>query len=170
VQRQRFAHMLREPLTLHGQLDYNGAEKLGKRVESPYKETTTIADGNATIEREGRDSRTFSVERAPELQGLLASFSALLGGDGEPMNRYYVVTEKSDAASWTLTLEPRSPALAKHLKSVIIDGAEKEPRCFTMLQAGGDASVMLLGDLSTTALPKPITRASLDTLCHRAAQ
>ncbi|MEP6483643.1 MAG: LolA-related protein [Rudaea sp.] len=165
-----FARMLREPLTLHGQLDYNGADKLGKRVDSPYKETTTIADGNATIEREGRGSKTFSLDRAPELQGLLASFSALLGGDAETMNRYYVVSEKSDANAWTLTLEPRSSSLARHLKSVVIDGAAKEPRCFTMLQGDGDASVMLLGDLSTAALPKPITRAALDTLCHRAAQ
>lgn len=162
--------MLREPLTLHGQLDYNGPEKLGKRVDAPYKETTTIADGNATIEREGRGSKTFSLDRAPELQGLLASFSALLSGDAETMNRYYVVTEKSDATTWTLTLEPRSSGLARHLKNVIIDGAAKEPRCFTMQQADGDASVMLLGDLSTAALPKPITRAALDTLCHRAAQ
>ena len=165
-----FAKLLREPLTLHGQLDYGGADKLGKRVDSPYKETTTIADGKATIAREGRGTKTFGLDRAPDLQGLLASFSALLSGDAATMDRYYAIDETIDEHHWTLTLRPRSDALAKHLKNVVIDGAANEPRCFTMTQADGDASVMLLGDLATTALPKPVTRASLDDLCHRPAQ
>jgi Outer membrane lipoprotein carrier protein LolA-like len=165
-----FAKLLREPLTLHGQLDYSGGDKLGKRVDSPYKETTTIADGKATIEREGRGAKTFGLDRAPDLQGLLASFSALLSGDSATMNRYYAIDETVDEKHWTLTLRPRSDALAKHLKTVIIDGAGKEPRCFTMVQADEDASVMLLGDLAKTTLPTPLTRESLDSLCRRPAQ
>ena len=104
------------------------------------------------------------------MQGLLASFSALLGGDAATMNRYYGIDETIDEHHWTLTLHPRSDALAKHLTSVVIDGAANEPRCFTMTQADGDASVMLLGDLAAATLPKPVTRASLDDLCHRATQ
>lgn len=165
-----FAKLLREPLTLRGQLDYSGDDKLGKRVDSPYKETTTIADGKATIDREGRGAKTFGLDRAPDLQGLLASFSALLSGDSATMNRYYVIDEATNENRWTLTLHPRSDALAKHLKSVVIDGADKEPRCFTMLQADGDASVMLLGDLAKAALTPPLTRESLESLCRRPAQ
>jgi hypothetical protein len=163
-----FARLLKEPLVLHGQLDYGGAEKLGKRVETPYKETTTIADGKATIEREGRGSKSFGLDRAPELQGLLASFSAMLSGDAETMNRYYVIEQKGDANAWTLTLQPRSPDLARHLKTIVIDGAAKEPRCFTMTQGDGDVSVMLLGDLASATLTKPIARPALDSLCHAA--
>jgi hypothetical protein len=165
-----FAKLLREPLTLHGQLDYSGGDKLGKRVDSPYKETTTIADGKATIDREGRGAKTFGLDRAPDLQGLLASFSALLSGDSATMNRYYAIDETVDENHWTLTLRPRSDALSKHLKTVVIDGADKEPRCFTMVQADGDASVMLLGDLAKATLSTPVTRESLESLCRRAAQ
>jgi Outer membrane lipoprotein carrier protein LolA-like len=165
-----FARLLKEPLVLHGELDYGGADKLGKRVDTPYKETTTIADGKATIAREGRGSKTFGLDRAPELQGLLASFSAMLSGDADTMNRYYVIEQKGDTKSWRLTLQPRSPDLAKHLKTIVVDGAAQEPRCFTMTQGNGDASVMLLGDLATTPLSKPITRPALDDVCHAAAQ
>ena len=161
-----FARLLKQPLTLRGQLDYGGAEKLGKRVDSPYKETTTITDGKATIERDGRGAKTFGLDRAPELQGLLASFSALLSGDAETMNRYYVVAHVSKANAWTLDLQPRSASLARHLKDIVIDGRDKEPRCFTMTQGDGDASVMLLGDLAATKLPDPLTRTSLETLCR----
>ncbi len=160
--------MLKEPLVLHGQLDYGGADKLGKRVDTPYKETTTIADGKVTIARDGRGSKSFALERAPELQGLLASFSAMLSGDAETMNRYYSIDRSGDEKSWTLTLQPRSADLAKHLKTVVIDGAAKEPRCFTMTQGDGDVSVMLLGDLAAIPLSKPITHPSLDSLCHAA--
>ncbi len=155
---------------MRGQLDYAGADKLGKRVDAPYHETTTIADGTVTIERAGRGAKTFGLDRAPELQGLLASFGALLTGDAETMNRYYAVTESSVANAWTLTLLPRSPALARHVKSIVVDGADKEPRCFTMTQGDGDSSVMLLGALSSAPLPSPVTRASLDTLCHSKTQ
>ena len=163
-----FARMLKEPLVLHGQLDYGGADKLGKRVDSPYKETTTIAEGKATIAREGRGSKSFGLDRAPELQGLLASFSAMLGGDAETMNRYYAIEQKGDAKHWLLTLQPRQPDLAKHLKTIVIDGAAKEPRCFTMTQGDGDVSVMLLGELANAPLANPITRPALDRLCHAA--
>ena len=165
-----FARLLKDPLVLRGQLDYGGPDKLGKRVDTPYKETTTIADGKATIVRDGRGKQSFGLDRAPELQGFLASFSAMLSGDADTMNRYYAIDEKHDASTWTLTLQPRSPDLAKHLQSIVIDGAAKEPRCFTMMQGNGDVSVMLLGDLAHVALPKPITRAALDTLCHAAAK
>jgi hypothetical protein len=163
-----FARMLKEPLVLHGQLDYGGADKLGKRVDTPYKETTTIADGKATIAREGRGSKSFGLDRAPELQGLLASFSAMLSGDAETMNRFYTIDRQGDVQAWTLTLQPRSPDLAKHLKTIVVDGAAKEPRCFTMTQGNSDVSVMLLGDLANAALTKPITRPALDSLCHAA--
>ncbi len=161
-----FARLLKQPLVLRGQLDYAGAEKLGKRVDSPYKETTTIADGKATIERDGRGAKTFGLDHAPELQALLASFSALLGGDAETMNRYYAVTATTHNHTWMLDLQPRSASLARHLKDIVIDGRDKEPRCFTMTQGDGDASVMLLGDLAATTLPDPPTRTALETLCR----
>jgi hypothetical protein len=90
----------------------------------------------------------------------------MLSGDAETMNRFYAIEQKGDAKNWTLTLQPRSPDLARHLKTIVIDGAAKESRCFTMTQGDGDVSVMLLGDLAGAPLAKPVTRAALDSLCH----
>src|SRR5436305_5164 len=63
----RFVHLLRSPLVLHGQLDYNGPGHLGKRVDAPYRETTTISDGAVQVQRDGRAARQFDLARAPEL-------------------------------------------------------------------------------------------------------
>ncbi len=160
--------MLKQPLVLHGELDYGGADKLGKRVEQPYRETTTIVDGAVDILREGRAPRHFSLDRAPELQGLLASFSALLGGDAATLEKFYAVELAENATNWNLTLTPHAPGLGKHLREIVVDGVGKEPRCFTLHERDGDASVMLLGALATVKLPDPLTETALATLCHSA--
>lgn len=163
----RFVHMLRKPLVLHGGLDYGGAGKLGKRVERPYRETTTIADGSVNVQREGRPPRQFPLDRAPELQALLAGFSALLGGNAAALEKYYTISLVENAANWTLTLTPRDAALSRHLREIVVDGAGGEPSCFSLHEADGDASIMLLGALAASSLGDAPTLPALDRICLR---
>lgn len=163
----RFVGVLNKPLLLRGQLDYGGADKLGKRVEQPYRETTTIAAGSVDVQRDGRAPRHFSLDRAPELQALLVGFSALLGGDAATLKKFFAVSVVDNATNWTLTLTPLAPALAKHLRNIVVDGAGTEPRCFSLHEADGDASVMLLGALAATQLAEKPTLSALDTICQR---
>ena len=164
----RFLHLLRKPLVLHGELEYGGPERLGKNVQSPYRETTAIADGAVTVTREGRAPRKFGLERAPELQALLASFSALLGGDAATLQKYYTLQLVENATKWTLTLTPKDAGLSRHLRDIVVAGADNEPRCFALHEANGDASVMLLGALAKTQLADPPAAAALDALCRAA--
>jgi outer membrane lipoprotein carrier protein LolA len=163
----RFVHVLRAPLVLHGELDYNGAGRLGKRVEQPYQETMKIADGAVDVQRDGRSPQHFSLDRAPELQALLVGFSALLGGDAATLEKFYAVTLAENSKNWTLTLLPRNADFAKHLHDIVIDGSGTEPNCFSLHQDHDDSSVMLLGELASAKLPDPMTLAALDTICHR---
>jgi len=155
---------------LHGQLHYGGDGELGKNVEQPYRETTTISGGRVEVQRAGKAPQRFALERAPELQALLAAFSALLGGDAATLARYYAIESRQDGESFTLTLTPRLPELAKHLRTVIVEGRGKEPQCFSLQQADGDASVMLLGALAAAPLPDPVTRPALAAMCGPKAQ
>lgn len=164
----RFVHQLTRPLILHGELDYGGADKLGKRVDAPYRESTRI-DGNAVmVTRAGRATRRFDLERAPELKVLMGGLSALLGGDAAALQSLYTISLVDNAAGWTLTLVPRNAALAAHLRTFTITGADAEPRCFALQQSNGDASVMLLGALAATKLPQPPTAAALAAICRAA--
>jgi hypothetical protein len=163
----RFVHLLKTPLVLRGVLAYGGADKLGKRIEQPYRETTTIADGSVDVQRDGRLPRHFPLNRAPELQALLAGFSALLGGDAPALESIFALGIVENAAKWTLTMTPRAPALAKHLREIVVDGIGSEPLCFSLHEADGDASVMLLGTLAATRLPEPPARSALDAICQR---
>lgn len=161
----RFVHMLRRPILLRGELHYGGAGQLGKRVDAPYHEMTTIAGADVRVQREGKGERAFSLERAPELAALLSGFSALLGGDAQALNRDFSVEATRRGESWRLKLTPRSAALAKQLSAMIVDGRGNEPSCFTLREADGDSSTMLLGSLAQAKFGDSLTRESVEELC-----
>jgi hypothetical protein len=161
----RFVRLLRKPLVLHGVLDYAGAGKLGKRVDAPYRESTLVADGHVSVDREGRPAQHFDLDRAPELKSLLAGFSALLGGDAAQLEQIYTIQLVDNAPVWKLTLSPR--ASTKHLQALLVSGRGDEPQCFTLRQADGDSSTMLLGPLADLALPTPLTPDAVAALCAR---
>ncbi len=164
----RFVHLLRAPLVLRGELDYRGAERLGKRVDSPYRELTTIADGTVTVERAGRAPHRFAIGRVPELEALLAGFGALLGGDAGRLDAGYTVDIVENTQNWTLTLRPRAAALAARVRALVVDGSDAEPRCFALYEADGDADVLLLGAAAAVE-PPPRTRAEVEAHCRRLA-
>ena len=163
----RFVSVLKQPLILRGELHYGGPGVLGKRVDAPYRENTAIGDGEVIVTRDGRTARRFSLQRAPELQSLLASFSAMLGGDATGLAQNYSVALKDEPPVWQMTLTPRSPALLEHLRDIVVDGSGKEPRCFVLHETDGDTSVMLLGSLAPEKMPATTTPAALETLCRR---
>ncbi len=162
----RFTRVLSRPLLLHGNLHYGGPGRLGRDIEKPFHETTTIHDDRVEVDRQGRQPRRFSLDRAPQLRALLGSFSALLGGDAQKLARDYRIVLTQRAPGWTLTLTPRDEQLADHLRDIVVDGRDDAPRCFALHESDGDLSVMLLGELSHTKLPSKPTRAGLEKLCQ----
>lgn len=164
----RFVQMLEAPLVLRGEMTYSSANELGKRVASPYEETTTIANGQVEITRPGKPAKRFSLKRAPALAGFLESFSATLAGDAQRLARSYALTSQGDDAHWQLQLVPRDAALAKHVKRVVIDGHRTAPRCFEIEETGGDSSILLVDALADTPLPGSPQREALQQLCRRA--
>ncbi len=162
----RFMKMLDEPLVVSGQLAWLGDDRLERRVEHPNREVSTIANGEVTQQREGREPRTFSLKRAPQLQILLDSFVALLGGDASRLEQAFTVQHSANNAKrWTLTLTPRDAKLARSVSHIEIDGSGNEPRCMRMQEADGDLSIDLLGELAAK-MPAAPTREALVALCQ----
>lgn len=160
----RFMKVLEQPLVVSGELGWLGGDKLERRVDHPTKEVSTIADGEVTQQRDGRKPRSFSLKRAPQLQVLLDSFVALLGGDASRLRQAFDVRHERHADGWTLTLTPRDARVAKTIASIEIDGRDKEPRCMRMQEADGDLAVDLLGVLADR-MPAAPTREVLSALC-----
>lgn len=162
----RFMKMLERPLVVSGQLAWLGGDKLERTVERPTREVSTIADGEVIQQREGRSSRSFSLKRAPQLQLLLDSFVALLGGDASRLEQAFTVQHSADGADhWTLSLTPRDAKLAQTVSRIDIDGSGNEPHCMRMEEADGDVAIDLLGDYAAK-MPATPTRDALAAICR----
>ena len=87
----RFSPLVNEPLIVAGELGYDGPTSLDRRVTEPYRETVAIRGESVRVEREGEPTRSFGLNRAPELRGLLSGFTALLAGDPAVLERSFKV-------------------------------------------------------------------------------
>ncbi len=164
----RFMRMLDRPRVVSGELAWLGGDQLQRRVDHPQRETATIAHGEVTLQRAGKSPRHFSLSHAPQLQVLLDSFVALLGGDAARLQQAFAITRDGDPhGAWTLTLVPHDPRLAKSVGSITIDGHGGDSRCMLMQEPDGDLAIDLLGPLAAR-LPATPPRADLPALCRSA--
>ena len=162
----RYSRLLTIPLVTSGELEYRGPGSLGKRIAAPYHENTQIEGQDVRVEREGQKPRRFSLERAPELKGLLASFGAMIGGDRTTLEAYFAVSAGDEGNGWTLTLAPKDPRTKKRIAGVVVHGAGNAPRCFVVTEASGNASVLMIGATAGAPLPKSPKRELVDARCR----
>lgn len=162
----RFSPLLERPIVVAGELAYRGPGALARQIDAPFRERTEIRGDTVHVEREGERPRRFSLRRAPELRSLLASFSALLGGDRAALEREFSPDLLGDERSWQLVLTPRDARLRQRVPSIVITGSGGEPRCITASEAGGGASVMLVGPATGVTLPPDLDRAWLAAHCR----
>ena len=163
----RFSPLLKTPLIVSGELGYSGPQSLDRSVLSPYREHTAIRGESVRVEREGASPRSFALKRAPELQGLLNGFTALLAGDAAAIERRFDAAASEHEEHWRLALTPRDARARRRLQEIVIDGVADTPRCFTIVSADGGASVMLLGEFAATHLPADVSREALREQCEK---
>jgi len=162
----RFSSLLERPLILHGELEYQGPGKLGKTVDTPYKEHTTVENGEASVQRGDKPVRKFSLSQAPELEGFLRGFAALLGGDADALKRDFDFAATGAQSGWRLTLTPRDSRLSRRTTAIEVEGAGASARCFTTKEADGDVNVLLVESLADAKLPNRPTPPMIDALCR----
>jgi hypothetical protein len=165
----RYSALLSEPIFVTGELEHRADGALVRRVESPYRETTELRDENVVVEREGSRPRRFSLNRAPELRGMLASFGALLSGDAATLSRHFAVSVHGETARWQIELTPQDDRLRSRLARIVVDGTGDRPSCFTLTEPDGDATIMALGVRDRAALPASLERDALEAWCAGAA-
>lgn len=162
----RFSGLLDRPLIVHGELEYDGPGKLSRIVDTPYEEHMTIENDDASVQRGDHPVRKFPLSQAPELEGFLRGFAALLGGDAEALQRDFVLSANGGDSGWHLKLTPRDERLAKRVTALEVDGAGTSARCFRTIEADGDVNVMLVESLADVKLPTRPTPPMIDALCR----
>lgn len=161
----RYQRLLKAPLVLRGELTYGGPGKLSKSVTRPYRETTAIDGEQVRVTREHETPRRFSLRRAPELAGVLASFGAMLAGDAATLRAYFDVVLDRAGAGWTIALVPKDARTRQRVAAIEIDGRDAAPRCFALREPDGDASYLLIGDASRAPLEAEPARDAVLAAC-----
>ena len=86
----RFSHLLKKPLRSSGTLEYRADGVLVTQCRWRRTARTTEVDGDQVrITRDGKPTRTLSLQRAPQLRVLLGSFRALLEGRLTPLQQRF---------------------------------------------------------------------------------
>lgn len=160
----RGSALLDAPLRVSGEYRRPDRDVLVREVTAPHPETTTIADGGITIERNGK-ARRFPLSRAPELAGLQAGFGALLGGDEASLRKHFSLASEGTRRDWRLRLAPRDAALARRLEAIVLFGHGAEVRCIETHPAEGDVQRTLLAGTAVDAAGVADAGA-LAALCH----
>lgn len=161
----RYSALLAEPLVASGELEHRADGALVRRVLDPYRETTLLQGEQVRVSREGGRTRSFALDRAPELRGMLAGFGAILLGDRAVLDRHFALVVRGDPQAWRIEMVPRDERLQRRLSGIVVDGTEDRARCFTMLEPDGDASVMVLGAAGRSGLPPALGREALGDWC-----
>lgn len=161
----RESPLLKQPLRMAGEYRRPREDTLVREVRAPYAEITTLRAGQASIARNGKPPRTFSLSRAPELASLQSSFGALLAGDRAQIERAYRIGAQGDRARWTLTLAPKDNALAARIRDLVLYGQGAELRCIETRPVKGQLQRTLLAS-AALAVKANTDADALQALCR----
>lgn len=162
----RGSALLKTPLRVEGRYARDADATLVREVTAPYHEKITLKDDSATLERDGKKPRTFSLARAPELADLRQGFGALLSGDAAQLERHYTLSAAGIAQAWQLKLEPREAAAAKvPVRQIQLYGKGAELRCIETSGDRGDMQRTLLAGAAQAAA-KVSDNDALIALCR----
>ena len=153
---------LKAPLRIEGEYQRPDQDTLVREVRSPYAETTTLRNGEATIVRAGKTPRKFSLSRVPELAGLQASFGALLSGDRSSLEKHYRLTPQGTRQQWTLVLAPLDTQMKSSVRDITLYGRGAELRCIETRPLKGDLQRTLLAGAANEAAKAGSDKAGSD--------
>jgi outer membrane lipoprotein-sorting protein len=143
----RQSALLKSPLVLQGTLAYRRPDRIEKHVLKPHDERITVEGGRLTLENRGQNrKKTMSVGSAPGLAALVESIRATRAGDLAALQRYYSVQVEGSREQWILTLKPLDAQVADYVSLITLSGSGPRIARIAIDEAGGDRSVMEIGE------------------------
>jgi Outer membrane lipoprotein carrier protein LolA-like len=149
----RFSPLLARPIVVSGELQYLGPGSLVRRVERPHRERAEIRGDSVILTRGDAPPQHFTLDQAPQMRSLVASFSALLAGDVATLRSVFALDLHGDERAWTVGLTPLDPRVHASIRSILVAGSGGEPRCLTTFQANEDVDFMLLASAARSSVP-----------------
>jgi hypothetical protein len=139
-----YLKILDRPVRSSGVLVYEAPGHLEKRTLKPKAQSLILDGGTLTVERGGRTYR-MQASAYPQVAALVDAIRDTLAGKEGALERVFKVGFTGTLENWQLRLVPLDKEVARKVTRVQILGARDEIRSVTILEAGGDRSVMMLG-------------------------
>ena len=134
---ERHNKLLKEPLLLTGFLEYLGAGRLRKVVETPFQESFLIEADRIEVERDGK-TRKLSISKSKSMRAMLGGIEAVLAGQSDKLKSVFAYELSGTDSSWSLQLEPLSRKIAKQLSGLLIKGDDKSVLSIRFDLQGGE--------------------------------
>ncbi len=132
--------LLAAPLVSEGTIHFAPPGRLARHTTSPSP-TTVLIDGAQLRFFDGRQTTAIDMNATPVVRQFVDSFLALVAGDGAALARGYAMELQVDAAhpeAWTLTLRPRTPAVQRVFRDIVLRGTGVTLASMVMRETSGD--------------------------------
>lgn len=144
---RKYLHILTVPLEFSGILVYEAPGHLEKHTLVPSDESMVLNQGVIAIENKSRHvKRTIMANQYPAVGAFVEAIRATLAGDLNTLTHYYQVKLDGTAAHWRLQLVPNDSAARNVVREVRLEGRGKAVASIEILDAGGDRSVLSVGE------------------------
>ncbi|MEZ4392258.1 MAG: outer membrane lipoprotein carrier protein LolA [Polyangiales bacterium] len=151
--------LLAAPLVSRGTLEYAAPGRMVRRTQSPAPSVALIEGARLRFLDEGGE-QSLDLDAMPVVRQFLESFMALVAGDRAALERHYAPVFHAEAPTrWSLTLRPRSPALARVFREISLAGDGVTLSTLTVREASGDESVTTFSEVDVARRYSPAEAA-----------
>lgn len=143
--------LLAVPVRSEGELFFAPPGRLLRRVTSPTTSAALIEGERLIFAGDGRREEIPLDEASGNsvVAGFVGSFRHVLAGDTQSLNRTFEVDYTRDGASWRLTLRPRTEALRRFMRDMVLHGESRSVLRMVMTERSGDVTTTTFRDVDT---------------------
>ncbi len=141
---------MKKPLTSSGRFCVVAGKGVLWRTLKPFPNTLRLTRDEIVHFQGERVAMRLDAQQEPTVRMINSVLFSLLAGDLGQLETLFEVDGSADASSWKVALKARSPALAKAIGAIALDGGAYV-RNIVIDEAGGDRTEIVFSDIKTGA-------------------
>jgi hypothetical protein len=139
---------MKKPLVSNGRFCVVAGKGVLWRTLKPFPNTLRLSRDEIVHLQGDRVAMRLQASQEPTVRMINGVLFSLLGGDLGQLESLFEVDGKAGAKSWNVSLKARSPALARAIGAISLDG-DAYVRNIHMVEQGGDRTDIAFSDIKT---------------------
>jgi hypothetical protein len=143
----RWFGVRREPVVLHGELRHSDVRGLSLHYTQP-EEQLCVVDAKGLLLRDAK-GRTRTMAADPNAPRMDAALLPVLRFDLPALLKLFTLRAARDGDDWRLDFAPRTPALARSLSALVVEGSGERVRRLEFRRSAKQRVEVLIGETQT---------------------